>query len=256
MELERRLAGEAEPHDVARHAPPRRRRAARMNAGGSARPQRGEQLGGVRAGDVDRADRRRPVDDPDVAAERLGPVSQPGLGAGRAAGGEGEREPALAVAARSRRRRTRSRARRAAARSGSGRARGRRPGTGRCARGTPPRRARRRAPCRASTRRRARRASRTARYSAAVSPYVHGRHQPPNRSMRAPRARCSASSAVRRTGGKNTPAGRLLHRDLARHRPRRERGRWVARPGRPGTRGCAAGRRRPGTFRYRRAWRA
>ncbi len=39
-----------------------------------------------------------------------------------------------------------------------------------------------------------------------VSPYVQGRHQPPNRSMRAPRARCSASSAVRRTGGKKTPA--------------------------------------------------
>ena len=97
VQLERRLAGERQPHDVARHAgdvgvdvaeEPRRVRQAEA----------AEQLLGERPRDVDRGERHRPVDDVDAEAPRVDPVAEPHLGVRGAAGRERQREPGLRLA--------------------------------------------------------------------------------------------------------------------------------------------------------------
>ena len=97
MQLERRLARERQPHDVARHPGDLRADVAEEPRGVLQAEPREQRLH-ERARDVDRGERHGPVHDVDTEAPCLDPVAQPHLGIGRAARREREREPGLCVA--------------------------------------------------------------------------------------------------------------------------------------------------------------
>ena len=97
VQLEGRLAGEREAHDVAgtpaTSACDVAEEARRVGEPGAA-----QQLPGERSRDVDRGERHRPVQHVDAQAPGLDPVADPHLGVGGATGRERQHEPGLALA--------------------------------------------------------------------------------------------------------------------------------------------------------------
>ena len=97
VQLQGRLAGERQAHDVARHAGDVGVDVAEeaRRVGETGAPQ---QLPGERPRDVDRGEGHRPIHDVDAEAPRVDPVADPHLGVGRAAGRERQHEPRLGLA--------------------------------------------------------------------------------------------------------------------------------------------------------------
>ena len=97
VQLEGRLAGERQAHDVARDP-------GDVGVDVTEEPRRigdagaDHQLASERPGDVDRGERHRPIEDVDAEAPHLDPVAQPHLGVRGATGRERQDEPCLALA--------------------------------------------------------------------------------------------------------------------------------------------------------------
>ena len=97
VELERRLAGEGQAHDVTRDTGNVRAQVSE-EAGWVAQTRAAQQGRRERPGDVDRGEGHRPVEHVDTEAPAVDPVAHPHLRIGRTARGEGEDESGLTLA--------------------------------------------------------------------------------------------------------------------------------------------------------------